>query len=196
MATLILERLKCDRQQEDGPDEIEVIAHAQSGLRRFRRDGFTSGSTWDLQKQLGIHGTMVIELWEIDSGRDAWIDADDHLGSVAISESELAGLKRFAKNGAHYTLRFRVQPDQVQSEESPGASESHRCCEDILIPLSSASAVSGRVARSHHSAGGADTTGQGSSSSHRNMFNEEPGDFGFVVSIRNTRQRSESEAEA
>jgi hypothetical protein len=104
-AEVRLVRLTCQRTEDTtGADEAKLTYNGETVFRTRINDGQTR--TIGIVRR--VNGQARVNLFDEDSP-----DADDFLGSITISESELNQGSRsqdFFRDGANYTLFYRVSP--------------------------------------------------------------------------------------
>lgn len=110
-AKLTLIKLKChvseDREVDEAQLEVRSAEHNWRASRPMR-----AGDVWNLNRQLIVTRSVLVLLYDLDNGRHAIIDGDDNLGSVRVEARPTHGVRMhtFNRDGAHYTLWYRVDP--------------------------------------------------------------------------------------
>jgi hypothetical protein len=114
--TLVLVSLTCHEPEDANWDEPELQVNTGDGITHFYLPVMTRGS---VERQGGriigrvlMDGRASVQLWDLDNGRDACFDSDDNLGLRNIPPDVTNGIKTvtFNRDGANYTLRYRVDP--------------------------------------------------------------------------------------
>jgi hypothetical protein len=105
MAQVTFQRLTCHDTQEQFSDEPYLLYNGERLTREF--SDVDEGETRTINVVRELNGQAQVALFEAD-----WPDADDHIDSITISESE-AGLGErqapMTSRGTHYTLFYVVE---------------------------------------------------------------------------------------
>jgi hypothetical protein len=113
-ATLVLVSLTCDEPEDANWDEPELVVSTRGELTSFFFPPMTRGQVQPREGEIGrvIMGRRTqVFLYDRDNGRTDWWDSDDLLGHQWVQPVVTnAGMMSFNRDGAFYTLRYRVIP--------------------------------------------------------------------------------------
>lgn len=99
---IVITRLTCNKTEDwTGPDNCELRISYDDKYDSRRRD-MNDGDVWDVNLAIEFQNQTKIELWDIDEPIP--FDANDHLGTVVINQSQSQGSAVFTKDNVDYRI--------------------------------------------------------------------------------------------